>query len=158
LVYVPTPEQQTKLKELDAKIATAELHLEKEFRKEITSSQRAWEQTLDETTIELGAVDQSDGLVAYYAPASDAERRFDGKRYVNGGTQDRLGPKNILTLAAWVEPAAPSGPIVTRTPLNTPRGTGYQLLLQDGKVQLHLVTVRWKDESIQVETDPLPPG
>ena len=61
-----------------------------------------------------------------------------------------------MTLAAWIEPAAVTGPIITRTLLDTPRGQGFSLLLVDGRLQLNLVggnTGLWMDnDSGHVET------
>ena len=56
-----------------------------------------------------------------------------------------------FTFAAWVQPGAPTGSIVTRDD-NIPEPNGYGLKLNKGKVAFDYVT-KWADESIQVETE-----
>jgi hypothetical protein len=151
LVRAPTPEQQAKLEELENQVRAAEQQLAA-LRPEIENAQRAWEKSLGDSNPIVGSPD--DGLVAYFPLASDAERRFDGKRFVDGGTAGRLGWKTPWSMAAWIEPAAPNGPIITsRTSLDIPRGTGYRLRLEDGKVRLDLVPGRWMDNAAHVVTE-----
>jgi hypothetical protein len=151
LTYAPTPEQQTKLKELEDRIAAAEKQLAA-LRPEIENAQRDWEKSVGDSTPIVGSLEGN--LTAYFPLTSDAERQFDGVRFVDGGTAGRLGRKNAFTMAAWIEPTVPTGPIITRTLLNVARGNGYSLLLKDGKLQLNLVGGRWMDnETIHVETE-----
>ncbi len=174
LVYAPTPEQQEELRAIENRIAAAEAQLA-ELRPAIEEAQRAWEQSLGDADPIVGSPDE--GLTAHFPLASARERRFDGRRYVDGGSAGRRGPKTLdaylqdpddnafdgvygggraMTLAAWIEPEAPSGPVITRTLLDTPRGQGFSLLLVDGKLQLNLVggnTGLWMDnDSGHVET------
>ena len=148
VMAAPTPEQQARLKELEDKVTAAEEQVA-DFRPEIEKAQRAWERSLEDGNPVVGAM--SDNLVAYFPLSSEAENRFDGKRFVEGGTINRLGPKNAFTMAAWIEPDAPSGPILTRTSMNA-KLRGYQFMLKDGKLQLNLATGYWMDEAIHVET------
>ena len=174
LVYAPTPQQQAELEALDVRIAAAERQLA-ELQPAIDEAQRAWEASLDGADPIVGVADE--GLTAHFPLASATGRRFDGRRFVDGGSAGRRGPKTLdaylqdpddnafdgvygggqaVTLAAWIEPAAASGPIITRTLLDTPRGQGFSLLLVDGKLQLNLVggnTGLWMDnDSGHVET------
>ncbi len=174
LVYAPTPEQAEELRAIDERIAAAEAQLA-ELRGPIEAAQRAWEASLGDADPIAGSPD--DGLTAHFALTSARERRFDGRRYVDGGSAGRRGPKTLdaylqdpddnafdsvygggraMTLAAWIEPEAAGGPIITRTLLDTPRGQGFSLLLVDGKLQLNLVggnTGLWMDnDSGHVET------
>ncbi len=148
IIAAPTPEQQIRLKALEDKVKAAEAQVA-EFRPEIEKAQREWEQSLGDGEPVAGAM--SANLVAYLPLASEAESRFDGTRFVEGGTAARLGPTNAFTMAAWIEPDAPSGPILTRTSMNA-KLSGYQFMLKDGKLQLNLVTGYWMDEAIHVET------
>ena len=148
VIAAPTPEQRAKLKTLEDQVKAAEEQVA-EFRPQIEQAQREWEQSLEGGTPFVGTM--SDNLVASFPLSSEAESRFDGKRFVEGGTINRLGPKNAFTMSAWIEPDAPSGPILTRTSMNE-RLSGYQFMLKDGKLQLNLVTGYWMDEAIHVET------
>ncbi len=148
VIAAPTPEQRAKLKTLEDQVKAAEEQVA-EFRPQIEQAQREWEQSLEGGTPFVGTM--SDNLVASFPLSSEAESRFDGKRFVEGGTINRLGPKNAFTMSAWIEPDAPSGPIMTRTSMNE-RLSGYQFMLKDGKLQLNLVTGYWMDEAIHVET------
>ena len=174
LVYAPTPEQQAELEAIEDRIAAAEKQLA-ELQPAIDEAQQVWEASLDGADPIVGVAD--DGLTAHFPLASASGRRFDGRRFVDGGSAGRRGPKTLdaylqdpddnafdgvygggqaVTLAAWIEPEAANGPIITRTLLDTPRGQGFSLLLVDGKLQLNLVggnTGLWMDnDSGHVET------
>jgi hypothetical protein len=151
LVRAPTREQQVRLKELEDQIRAAEEQLAA-LRPAIENAQRAWEKSLADSNPIIGSPDE--GLVGYFPLASDAERRFDGKRFVDGGTAGRLGWKTPWSIAAWIEPTAPNGPIITsRSALDVPRGTGYRLVLEEGKVRFDLVPGRWMDNAGHVVTE-----
>ncbi len=174
LVHAPTPAQQAELDAIEERIAAAEARLA-EFRPQIEKAQRLWEQSIGDSEPIVGVPEA--GLTAHFPLSSPRERRFDGRRFVDGGSAGRRGPKLLdaylqdpdpnafagvygggqaLTLAAWIEPEALSGPIITRTLLDTPRGQGFSLLLVDGRLQLNLVggnTGLWMDnDSGHVET------
>ena len=157
LVYAPTPAQQAELDAIDERIAAAEARLA-EFGPQIEEAQRLWEASIGDSEPIVGV--REDGLTAHFPLSSPRERRFDGRRFIDGGSAGRRGPKTLdaycrtptptpspastaagqaMTLAAWIEPEAPSGPIVTRTLLDTPRGQGFSLLLAGGRLQLNLV-------------------
>ena len=148
VMAAPTPEQQATRQELEKKVIAAEEQLAK-FRPEIETAQREWEQSLEEG-ISLAAA-LSDNLVGYFPLSSEAEHQFDGKRFVDGGTINRLGPKNAFTMAACIDPQTPDGPILTRTSMDA-KLRGYQFMLKDGKLQINLATGYWMDEAIHVET------
>ena len=174
LIYAPNPEQQARLKAFDEQIATLENQLV-ERRPDIERLQREWEKTLSDSSPVTGG--QEYGLTSYFPLATEAERRFDGKRFIDAGNAGRRGRKRLdaylhkpdgngfsnnvgggqaFTLAAWIEPDATTGPIITRTGLDTPRSKGLNLMLKDGKLQLHMVGangIGWMDmDSGHVET------
>ena len=174
LVDAPTPEQQAELEAIEERIAAAEAQLAA-FQPQIEKAQRLWEQSLGDSEPIVGV--QEDGLTAHFPLSSPRERHFAGRRFVDGGSAGRRGPKTLdaylqdpdpnafdgvygggraMTLAAWIEPEAATGPIITRTLRDTPRGQGFSLLLVDGKLQLNLVggnTGLWMDnDSGHVET------
>ena len=178
LIYAPTPEQQAQLQAIDDRIAAAETQLAA-LRPEIEKAQREWEKSIGDSDPIVG--NHEDGLTAYFPLALETARSFDGTRFVDGGSAGRRGRKTLdaylqkpdshafdgvfggghaVTLAAWIEPTAPTGSIITRTLLDTPRGQGFSLLLEDGKLHLNLVggnTGLWMDnDSGHVETaDPV---
>ena len=144
LVHAPTPEQAEELRAIDERIAAAEAQLA-ELREAIEAAQRAWEASLGDADPIVGSPD--DGLTAHFPLASARERRFDGRRYVDGGSAGRRGPKTLdaylqdpddnafdgvygggraMTLAAWIEPEAASGPDHHAHAPRHPAGAGLQ--------------------------------
>ncbi len=174
IIHVPNPEQQAQLEAFDDRIAAAEERLA-ELRPAIGEAQREWEASLGAASPVLGRLEH--GMTGYFPLATEAEHRFDGSRYVDGGTAGRRGRTrldaylhdpdpngfsnnrgggNAFTVAAWIEPDAPSGPIVTKTLLDTARGKGFSFLLADGRLQVNLVGasgIGWMDmDAGHVET------
>ena len=174
IIHVPNAEQQAKLREFDDRIAAARERLA-EMRPAIAKAQREWEASLGAASPVLGRLEH--GMTGYFPLATAAERRFDGSRYVDGGSagargrrrldaylhdpdpngfSNNTGGGNAFTVAAWIEPDAPNGPIVTRTLLDTARGKGFSLLLEDGRLQVNLVGadgIGWMDmDAGHVET------
>ncbi|MDA1015782.1 MAG: DUF1553 domain-containing protein [Planctomycetota bacterium] len=76
---------------------------------------------------------------------------FDGSNHIDCGDVGNFGYFDKFTLSAWIHPTQLTGTIVSRMTLEE-QGDGYNLQLQDGKVQLNLVK-RWLDDSLRVETD-----
>ena len=174
IIHVPNPEQQAQLEAFDARIAAARARLA-DLRPAIATAQREWEASLGAASPVLGRLEH--GMTGYFPLATEAERRFDGSRYVDGGSAGNRGRRrldaylhdpdpngfshntgggNAFTVAAWIEPDAPSGPIVTKTLLDTARGKGFSLLLADGRLQVNLVGadgIGWMDmDAGHVET------
>jgi hypothetical protein len=75
---------------------------------------------------------------------------FDGKRFILGGNIGAFGFQDKFTIAAWINPTAGTGAIVTRTK-DVEEEAGYGLYLKDGKIQANLV-LRWLDDGARVET------
>ena len=77
---------------------------------------------------------------------------FDGKGYFDAGDAAAFDIEDRFTLSAWVySDAAPDGSILTRMP-DTPKGRGYGVLLNNGKVHVHL-TSNYDDDAIRLETE-----
>jgi hypothetical protein len=147
VIKAPTPDQEARLAELDAKRAAAQSAWDR-MQPDLDRSQRAWEQSL-RTPIEPWAL--SSGLV-FHKPLDEAA--FDGKSFVDAGDVLRFGFLDRFTLAARIYPTAPDGAILTRAE-DVPEGDGYGLYLKDGKLQVNLVQ-RWLDDALRVETaDPI---
>ena len=92
LVHAPTPEQAEALRAIDERIAAAEGQL-RELREDIEAAQRAWEASLGDADPIAGSPDE--GLTAHFPLTSARERRFDGRRYVDGGSAGQRGPKTL---------------------------------------------------------------
>jgi hypothetical protein len=78
--------------------------------------------------------------------------RFDGRRVLDAGDVADFGFYDKFTLAAWVWPDEGHGGTILSRMTDAPRGDGYALVLDGGKVQLNLVK-RWLDDSLRVETE-----
>ena len=77
---------------------------------------------------------------------------LDGKGYFNAGDGGAFDIDDRFTLSAWVYPdTAPDGSILTRMQ-DTPKGRGYGVLLNKGKVHVHL-TSNYDDDAIRMETE-----
>ena len=84
--------------------------------------------------------------------ASGRAFSFDGKGYFDAGDAAAFDIDDRFTLSAWVySDSAPDGSILTRMQ-DTPRGRGYGVLLNKGKVHVHL-TSNYDDDAIRIETE-----
>ncbi|MBI1904238.1 MAG: DUF1553 domain-containing protein, partial [Planctomycetia bacterium] len=78
--------------------------------------------------------------------------QFDGSGHLALPDAGAFGFDDKFTLAAWIYcDEKPQGTILSRM-VDVPRGDGYYLVLEAGKVQLNLVK-RWLDDSLRVETE-----
>jgi hypothetical protein len=148
MIKAPTRVQQAQLAELDHKLSDAEKRFAA-LSSDAERAQRSWEKSLDRSTPVSWSVER--GITAQFALDADTDARFDGKRTAEQGDKGKFGFLDKFTLAAWINPAALSGAIVTRT-LDVPEGHGWGLYLKDGKLQLNLVQ-RWLDDALRVETE-----
>ena len=96
-----------------------------------------------------------DGEPVFAAGKLGRAIQLDGKAYIDAGDVAKFGFYDKFTLAAWVEPQAADGAIVSRTTDEDDAESygykGYGLYLKDGKVQGNLV-LRWLDDALRVET------
>ena len=113
-----------------------------------------------------------DGVPAYVEAPTGRGVRFDGKLYFDAGKtadfnfRDRLRDyKDNFTISAWFHPESEqAGAIATHMrdggdakENNLPKGRGYGLFFNNGKVHFNLTSV-WADDSFRVETEnALPP-
>jgi len=174
LMAAPTDSQQRELDALDVKLIEARRKLH-DMESLIIACQRDWERRLggapqDDYTVDrnleahfafdgdlsnAGAKAQTvqgcDGAANYVDGRLGASVEFDGAFYVDAGDVADYSDDSKFTLAAWVWPEeSPNGSIISRTKVG-PRPEGYDLLLRDGHVRVHL-NVQWADDSIRVET------
>jgi hypothetical protein len=82
---------------------------------------------------------------------------LDGSCYLDLGDRAAFGFLDRFTLSAWVRPSGPRGGTIVSRMVDEPRGEGYAVVLEKGKVQVNLVK-RWLDDAIRVETKALIPA
>ena len=148
MIKAPTREQQTQLAEIESRLSAAQRSFSA-LAADTARAQRSWEKSLDRSKPILWSVDR--GITAQFPLDSDADSHFDGKRAAEQGDKGKFGFLDRFSIAAWIDPAAPTGGIVTRT-LDIPEGHGWGLYLKDGRLQLNLVQ-RWLDDALRVETE-----
>ena len=168
-IKAPTVAQQTRLRELEAKLAAAQGQFT-QLQPELQEAQRRWERSLDTTRpihwsnpAGLVARFPLDGVLAndqwrdgepeFVSGEVGQAANLDGKRFLDAGDVANFSFHHRFTLAAWIYPTSPSGAIVTRTK-EIPEETGFGLYLKDGRVQANFI-VRWLDDGARVETERL---
>ena len=173
-IKAPTAAQSVALRELDVSLSAADQRV-RDLREAIGQTQLSWEQQTGELTATPWSLRK--GLVAHFpfdGNLIDAkeERRggrfekpgggfvsgkldqaagLDGQTRIDGGDVGDFGYFDAFAVSAWIYPTENNGTILSRmTP--TPRGSGYYLHLEEGRIQVNLVK-RWLDDSIRVETE-----
>jgi hypothetical protein len=167
LVPAPTREQQSRLNDLDKQIA----RLEAFFRDQeaaIDKAQRAWERTLVSTeqgywaprltldhafTLDDESGAKAEGTITHVPGRIGRAASFDGKSYLNSGGE--IGGYDIqdrFTLSAWVySEKTPHGAVISKMADN-PRGRGYGVYLNKGRVHVHL-TSNYADDAIRADSE-----
>jgi hypothetical protein len=92
-----------------------------------------------------------DGEPRYGAGPRAQAGEFDGKRYIDVGNVGNFGFYDAFTISAWIEPAAPSGTIVSRA-ADDEEGKGWSLVLSNGHLGANLIQ-RWLDDGVRVESE-----
>ncbi|MCH2399067.1 MAG: DUF1549 domain-containing protein, partial [Pirellulales bacterium] len=173
-IKAPTAAQSVALEELERSLSAAEQRVQ-EMHDLIGQAQLRWEQQPGELTATPWSL--AKGLVAHFpldgnlADAKEGQRGarfeqpgggfvagkleqaagFDGQTRVDGGDIGDFGYFDAFAVSAWIYPVGKNGTIVSRmTP--SPRGSGYYVHLEEGRIQVNLVK-RWLDDSIRVETE-----
>jgi hypothetical protein len=133
LIAAPTPAQQADLDVLGARIRELERRVEKQ-------------------PAIIGALLPRPGV------ALDYEQEIPAKEPRVAGFAGQWDIDDAFTLSAKIlSQATPDGPIVTRM-VDSPKGRGYGLMADQGKIHFHL-TSEYADDAIRVETEPvLKPG
>jgi hypothetical protein len=96
-----------------------------------------------------------DGEPRYGAGPGAHAGEFDGTRFVDLGNVANFGFYDGFTLSAWIEPAAPSGVIISRA-VDEPEGKGLALVLKDSRLSASLVQ-RWLDDGVRLESEEVVP-
>lgn len=76
--------------------------------------------------------------------------RFDGQRRLAVGDVANIGFFEPFSMSAWIRAEAASGTILSRMS-DDANSDGYNLCLENGKLQLNLIK-RWLDDAMRVET------
>jgi len=76
--------------------------------------------------------------------------QFDGQRRLAVGDVANIGFFEPFSMSVWIRADAASGTILSRMS-DDPNSDGYNLCLDNGKLQLNLVK-RWLDDAMRVET------
>ncbi|MEX2261939.1 MAG: DUF1553 domain-containing protein [Bryobacteraceae bacterium] len=167
LIPAPTREQQAQLGELDRRMQKIENFL-KRHAKATDRAQKVWESRMAEAkpvwwspargleaafSFEDGSETKSvDGAVASAPGRIGQAGVFDGKAYLDAGNIAGFDIEDRFTIAAWVySEQIPDGPLVTRM-ADDPKGRGYGLHVNQGRVHVHLTSV-WADDAIRLETE-----
>jgi hypothetical protein len=173
LVAVPTPQDEQRLRKFDADIAAAEKAV-REQEASLAERQRKWEEeqrarpepmepadwalrlALDGKTGE--AVYGGDGAPAWADGPLGKALRLDGKEnsFLDAGQAIRLERTEHFAYGGWVRPQT-HGAVLSKMD-DAAAYRGFDLLLNDNQVQVHLVH-HWPDDAIKVSTqEPLAQG
>ncbi|MFN0100930.1 MAG: DUF1553 domain-containing protein [Bryobacteraceae bacterium] len=143
MVLAPTPQQESKLNELRASLASAE----NEFRAmepTIAAAQAKWEKTLGPDTAWMSR----EKLDAELLPSPVS---FDGKNIFEAGRQAEFGFQDRFSLAFRIKSTTGNGVILHRMSEDESNPAGYGLHLENGRIQVQLA-VRRLDDAILLET------
>ncbi len=165
----PTREQAKRLQELTAMAAAKAKHFQ-DFQGELAKTQAAWEMTprgLDiidwsyqrglktYLPLTLGYLDDPKTNRLIMPPGPNPQgltaKIFDGERFVDAGDVGAFSFFDKFTVAAWIYPDPKRGGTIVSRMVDTDRADGYSLVLENGKLHVHLVK-RWLDDAIRVET------
>ena len=102
-------------------------------------------------TIESDEAVKAVGEVAFDVLDGHAALNLAENSFVDGGDRAKFGYFDPFSVSAWIRSDGPNGTVVSRM-TRKPRGDGWSLHLEDGRIQFNLVK-RWLDDSIRVETE-----
>lgn len=142
-VAAPTAEQEAKLRELKAALAT-DTKAFTQMEPAIAAAQAKWEKTLATDTRWMTR-EKLDGSLLEKPVA------FDGTRLVEGGSEGTFGYQDRFTLMLRLKTSTGNGVVLQRMADDEANPSGYGLHLENGKLQAHFA-VRRLDDAILVET------
>ena len=158
LVPAPTDEQQRAHDDLSDRIRVLENYL-RDRSSAIEAAQKPWEAAMTKAEPaqwapagEVSLVPKANDGAAFAPGRVGRAFSFDGKGYFDAGDAAAFDIDDRFTLSAWVySDSTPDGSILTRMQ-DTPRGRGYGVLLNKGKVHVHF-TSNYDDDAIRIETE-----
>ncbi len=163
MVEAPTTEQQQQLNQVDAKIAALRGTLDRQS-KTLAVEETRWEKTAPEAYwspspgLERAVTfEDLDHLTVHGKPTLQEGRtgkaaKFDGNSWVDVPKAAAFDIEDQWTISVWIRADQDAdGSIVSRMADN-PKGKGYGIHLDHGKVHVNLTSV-WADDAIRLETD-----
>jgi hypothetical protein len=163
MVEAPTKAQQKQMAELDGKIAELRGALDRQSKSLATEEVR-WEKSAPETywgpspALDRSIVfDSLDGLGAHGSVSLQDGRTgkaasFDGKSWIDVPKVGAFDIEDRWTLSAWIQPGQDSDGSILSRMVDNPKGKGYGIHLDHGKLHVSL-TSNWADDAIRVETE-----
>ena len=165
MVEAPTADQQKQMDQLDAKIAALRAVLDRQS-KTLAAEEARWEKSApDAYWSPTPGLDRAvkfenpDGLKQHGTPTLQDGRAgkaasFDGKSWIDVPTAGAFDIEDRWSISAWIRPDKDAdGSIVSRMQ-DMPKGKGYGIHLDHGKLHVNLTSV-WADDAIRVETEPV---
>jgi hypothetical protein len=166
-IPAPTAEQQAALKKLEQQTAELEKTLQS-HEKEIQRAQTKWERGLSRQAEHFWApkrdliasysfdgsekLKSESGSVPFEEGHPGKAASFDGKAYLDTGLHTELDINDPFTLSAWIySSSTPDGSVISEM-IDNPRGKGYGIHIDHGKVHVNLTSV-WVDDAIRVESE-----
>ena len=159
MIKAPNEEMSRHLAELDSRLASAESAW-RALQPKIAKAQDKWEQAISKSgkdwdvweglLLHLPLDGEATGLESVAGKIGGAQR-FDGKNFLEAGNVARFSYLDPFTIAAWIQPAAADGAILTKLE-DYMEAEGYGLYLMDGKLRL-VITKRYTDIGLRVETE-----
>ncbi len=144
MIEAPTDAEKQKLAVLDAKIGALRSSLERRST-QLASDEKRWEKAAPE---ERWA--PAPGMEA--AKFVEQPQAFDGKTAIEVPKAGLFDIEDRWTISAWIQPDANvDGSLVSRMQ-DEPKGKGYGVHLDHGKLHVNLTDV-WADDAIRIETE-----
>ncbi|HTM47325.1 MAG TPA: DUF1553 domain-containing protein [Bryobacteraceae bacterium] len=158
LIPAPTAAQQAELRKFEDRIRAREAFLEKNGRA-IAEAQAAAETEIAKSG--SGHWAPATGLEYSFPAAESGETRpgrvsmagvFDGSRVVDAGLRAQFEIGDAFSVAAWIyADSTPDGSLLS-VMNEGPKGKGYGIHLNQGRVHVNLTTV-WESDAIRMESE-----
>jgi hypothetical protein len=167
MIKAPTHRQQEQLAQVESQLALAE----EQFRQRsaaLAAAQVKWERTYQPAAADCWTITKGllahcrldgngtdgrfqGGLPRYSRGPTGQAADFDGRRFLDCGDIGDFGYFDKFSCGAWIYPRGSHGGAILSRMTDTSQSEGYNLHLEQGKVQVNLVK-RWLDDAIRVET------
>jgi len=147
LIQAPTAEQQEALAALDRRIAAERRMVDTAAIPTVTGGHHWWPKSGLTTWLTFEhAANTAPGRHGYAA-------RFDGTNPVNFPGAADFDITDHFSMAAWIEPEARTGAILSRM-ADRPEAKGFGLTLKDGRLHFH-ITSNYVNDALRVSTAPV---
>ncbi|MFN7937638.1 MAG: DUF1553 domain-containing protein [Bryobacteraceae bacterium] len=164
LVPAPTREQQQQLQKLEARVEKLNASIDGE-RAATEKAQHVWERSLAKaapqywrpSVLRDGYFDLDSDLPGHTGTPRIVEGRigkavaFDGKTSLDMSGYGQYDVDTRFSIAAWVKPDCTTCSVLSRMN-DSPRGKGYGIHIQDGKLFITM-TSAWETDATKYETE-----